>query len=79
MFCVIYIDYVLLMMITFQMNADAVAAVFLIIITVFALIASTILIGTIASSLSLRRYESQYFKQILNPKYTTFEIQLKLY
>ena len=61
MFCVIYIDYVLLMMITFQMNADAVAAVFLIIITVFALIASTILIGTIASSLSLRRYEFQYF------------------
>ena len=57
MICVIYIDYVLLMMITFQMNADAVAAVFLIIITVFALIASTILIGTIASSLSLRRYE----------------------
>ena len=66
-------------MITFQMNADAVAAVFLIIITVFALIASTILIGTIASSLSLRRYESQYFKQILNPNKITFEIQLKLY
>ena len=39
-------------MITFQMNADAVAAVFLIIITVFALVASAILIGTIASSLS---------------------------
>ena len=56
MFHVRYIDY-LLLMITFQMNADAVAAVFLIIITVFALIASTILIGTIASSLSLRRYE----------------------
>ena len=56
MFYVIYIDYTLLL-ITFQMNADAVAAVFLIIITVFALIASTILIGTIASSLSLRRYE----------------------
>ena len=60
MFDVIYRSHIL-PMITFQMNADAVAAVFLIIITVFALIASTILIGTIASSLSLRRYECQYF------------------
>ena len=58
-----YIDYIL-HMITFQMNADAVAAVFLIIITVFALIASTILIGTIASSLSLRRYKGQHFTKI---------------
>ena len=64
-------------MITFQMNADAVAAVFLIIITVFALIASTILIGTIASSLSLRRYEGQYFTNFkLQQKYTTYKSKI---
>ena len=36
-------------------NADAVSSVFLILMIVFVLITSTILIGTIASSLSLRR------------------------